>query len=118
MTKIVIPSSDITKVLKAKIALFIPNSIKLYTLYNEYFFASFLNREKAFRLMEKVRKGERVDPNDVHAEYEEDEEEEQTEAEASPETPEEKERGEEIDWEEILLDGFDTAGGRREEAPR
>ena len=51
-------------------------------------------------------------------EVEEDEEEEQTEAEASPETPEEKERGEEIDWEEILLDGFDTAGGRREEAPR
>ena len=48
-------------------------------------------------------------------EVEEDEEEEQTEAEASPETPEEKERGEEIDWEEILLDGFDTAGGRREE---
>jgi RNA polymerase sigma-54 factor len=49
-------------------------------------------------------------------EAEEDDEEEQTEeAEASPETPEEKERGEEIDWEEILLDGFDTAGGRREE---
>ena len=42
-------------------------------------------------------------------EVEEDEEEEQTEAEASPETPEEKERGEEIDWEEILLDGFYTA---------
>ena len=48
-------------------------------------------------------------------EVDEDEEEEQTEAEAAPETPEEKERGEEIDWEEILLDGFDTAGGRREE---
>jgi RNA polymerase sigma-54 factor len=48
-------------------------------------------------------------------EAEEEDEEEQTEAEASPETPEEKERGEEIDWEEILLDGFDTAGGRREE---
>ena len=48
-------------------------------------------------------------------EAEEDDEEEQVEAEASPETPEEKERGEEIDWEEILLDGFDTAGGRREE---
>src|SRR4030095_6424253 len=48
---------------------------------------------------------------------EEEEEEEQTEAEAEAiaETPEEKERGEEIDWEEILLDGFDTAGGRREE---
>ena len=46
---------------------------------------------------------------------EEEDEEEQTEAEAVAETPEEKERGEEIDWEEILLDGFDTAGGRREE---
>jgi RNA polymerase sigma-54 factor len=48
-------------------------------------------------------------------EAEEEDEDEQTEADAVPETPEEKERGEEIDWEEILLDGFDTAGGRREE---
>jgi len=48
-------------------------------------------------------------------EAEEDDEEDQTEAEAASENPEEKERGEEIDWEEILLDGFDTAGGRREE---
>ena len=48
-------------------------------------------------------------------EAEEDDEEEQVEPEAAPETPEEKERGDEIDWEEILLDGFDTAGGRREE---
>jgi RNA polymerase sigma-54 factor len=48
-------------------------------------------------------------------EAEEEDEEGETEAEASAETPEEKERGEEIDWEEILLDGFDTAGGRREE---
>ncbi|MDO8503012.1 MAG: RNA polymerase factor sigma-54 [Gemmatimonadaceae bacterium] len=46
---------------------------------------------------------------------EEEDEDEQTEPEAVAETPEEKERGEEIDWEEILLDGFDTAGGRREE---
>ncbi|MEO8577167.1 MAG: RNA polymerase factor sigma-54 [Gemmatimonadales bacterium] len=46
---------------------------------------------------------------------EEEDEDETTEAEAVAETPEEKERGEEIDWEEILLDGFDTAGGRREE---
>src|SRR5215210_4804388 len=45
---------------------------------------------------------------------EEEEEEEQTETEAVDQTEEEK-RGEEIDWEEILLDGFDTAGGRREE---
>jgi RNA polymerase sigma-54 factor len=48
-------------------------------------------------------------------EAEEEDEEEQAEAEAVPETAEEKERGEEINWEEILLDGFDTAGGRREE---
>jgi RNA polymerase sigma-54 factor len=50
-------------------------------------------------------------------EAEEEDEEEQTEAEpdALQESPEDKERGEEIDWEEILLDGFDTAGGRREE---
>ncbi len=47
---------------------------------------------------------------------EEEDEEDQTEAEeATPESPDDKERGEEIDWEEILLDGFDTAGGRREE---
>src|SRR4029078_7734438 len=45
---------------------------------------------------------------------EEEEEEEPAESE-SGESPEEKERGDEIDWEEILLDGFDTAGGRREE---
>jgi RNA polymerase sigma-54 factor len=49
-------------------------------------------------------------------EAEEEDEEGETEAEeAQPETPEDKDRGEEIDWEEILLDGFDTAGGRREE---
>jgi RNA polymerase sigma-54 factor len=45
---------------------------------------------------------------------EEEEEEEQTESESVEQTEEEN-RGEEIDWEEILLDGFDTAGGRREE---
>jgi RNA polymerase sigma-54 factor len=45
---------------------------------------------------------------------EEEEEEEQAETENGESTEEEK-RGEEIDWEEILLDGFDTAGGRREE---
>ena len=45
-------------------------------------------------------------------EEEEETEEEATEAEATP--PEEKAANDEIDWEEILLDGFD-AGGRREE---
>ena len=46
----------------------------------------------------------------------EDEEEEEQETEAEPEAKTEADdtRGE-IDWEEILLDGFDTAGGRREE---
>lgn len=48
-------------------------------------------------------------------EAEDEDEDGETEAEAVAETPEEKERGEEIDWEEILLEGFDTAGGRREE---
>ncbi|HEX4682727.1 MAG TPA: RNA polymerase factor sigma-54 [Gemmatimonadaceae bacterium] len=46
-------------------------------------------------------------------EDEEENEEETVEAEAQPET-EEKSSNDEIDWEEILLDGFD-AGGRREE---
>src|SRR5262245_39950439 len=46
-------------------------------------------------------------------EDEEESEEEATEVEAAPET-EEKASSDEIDWEEILLDGFD-AGGRREE---
>ena len=46
----------------------------------------------------------------------EDEEEEEGTEETAEETPAEAEKkdGEEIDWEEILLDGFDT-GGRREE---
>src|SRR6476619_6335685 len=49
-------------------------------------------------------------------EAEEEEEEEQTDLEepAQAETAEDERSGE-IDWEEILLDGFDTAGGRREE---
>ncbi len=50
---------------------------------------------------------------------EEEEEEEEQETEAEAETPaktdEADDRVGEIDWEEILLDGFDTAGGRREE---
>ncbi|HMA19775.1 MAG TPA: RNA polymerase factor sigma-54 [Gemmatimonadaceae bacterium] len=47
---------------------------------------------------------------------EEDEEEGETvQEEATQETEAEKEEKGEIDWEEILLDGFDTAGGRREE---
>ena len=50
----------------------------------------------------------------VEAEEEEEEEQEGEAAEpAQAET--EDERSGEIDWEEILLDGFDTAGGRREE---
>src|ERR1700737_3608915 len=49
-------------------------------------------------------------------EAEEDEEEEQEGEAAEPAQAEaEDERAGEIDWEEILLDGFDTAGGRREE---
>src|SRR5258705_1906536 len=49
-------------------------------------------------------------------EEEEEEEEAQEGEEAEPVQAEaEDERAGEIDWEEILLDGFDTAGGRREE---
>jgi RNA polymerase sigma-54 factor len=49
-------------------------------------------------------------------EADEEEEEEQEGEEAEPVQAEtEAERAGEIDWEEILLDGFDTAGGRREE---
>jgi len=49
-------------------------------------------------------------------EAEEDEEEEQEGESTEPAQAEtEDERTGEIDWEEILLDGFDTAGGRREE---
>src|SRR5690554_4331663 len=47
------------------------------------------------------------------AELEEDEEEEETAEETQP-TEEETKQNDEIDWEEILLDGFD-AGGHREE---
>jgi RNA polymerase sigma-54 factor len=51
----------------------------------------------------------------VEPEEDEDTEEEATEIEAEAATPEEeKTPNDEIDWEEILLDGFD-AGGRREE---
>ncbi len=49
----------------------------------------------------------------VEPEEEEESEEETVEAEAPAET-EQKDSNDEIDWEEILLDGFD-AGGRREE---
>jgi RNA polymerase sigma-54 factor len=47
-------------------------------------------------------------------EQDEEDEEDGTEPEAAAEQPEEKQQNDEIDWEEILLDGFD-AGGRREE---
>jgi len=51
----------------------------------------------------------------VEAEDEE-EDEQEAEAEAEPAKKEDEDgRTGEIDWEEILLDGFDTAGGRREE---
>src|SRR5437868_9272694 len=49
----------------------------------------------------------------VEPEEDEDENSDETEAEANAENPEKQEK-DEIDWEEILLDGFD-AGGRKEE---
>ncbi len=48
-------------------------------------------------------------------EAEEEEEDQEGEAEEPGHTETEDDRTGEIDWEEILLDGFDTAGGRREE---
>src|SRR6478609_2770641 len=45
---------------------------------------------------------------------EEEEEDQETEVE-QPQAETEDERAGELDWEEILLEGFDTAGGRREE---
>jgi len=48
-------------------------------------------------------------------EAEDEEEEQEGEAEEPAQAEAEDERVGEIDWEEILLDGFDTAGGRREE---
>jgi RNA polymerase sigma-54 factor len=48
-------------------------------------------------------------------EAEEEEEDQEGEAEEPAQAETEDDRSGEIDWEEILLDGFDTAGGRREE---
>jgi RNA polymerase sigma-54 factor len=48
-------------------------------------------------------------------EAEDEEEEQEGEAEEPAQAEAEDERAGEIDWEEILLDGFDTVGGRREE---
>src|SRR3954471_119499 len=53
-----------------------------------------------------------IEPEEDEEENENETESETVEAEAAPE--EEKTAADEIDWEEILLDGFD-AGGRREE---
>jgi RNA polymerase sigma-54 factor len=51
----------------------------------------------------------------VEDEEEDEAEEEQQDENSLSQADAEKDREGEIDWEEILLDGFDTAGGRREE---
>ena len=51
----------------------------------------------------------------VEDEEEDEAEDEQQEENSLSQADAEKDREGEIDWEEILLDGFDTAGGRREE---
>lgn len=51
----------------------------------------------------------------VEDEEEDEAEDEQQEENSLSQAEAEKDREGEIDWEEILLDGFDTAGGRREE---
>ena len=58
--------------------------------------------------------------NNPFLEMVEDEEEEESDEAAGEETPAEAEKKdkEEIDWEEILLDGFDTAGRREEHEER
>ena len=52
---------------------------------------------------------------DLVEDEEEDEAEQQEDENSLSQADAEKDREGEIDWEEILLDGFDTAGGRREE---
>src|SRR6185312_1988676 len=48
-----------TSVQLAKI-LFIPNSIKVFLTYETYFFASFLHRDDAYRLLTKMSRGESI----------------------------------------------------------
>jgi len=55
----ILPASDITGVQLAKI-LFIPNSIKIFTTYESYFFASFLHRDDAYRLLTMISRGESI----------------------------------------------------------
>jgi len=63
---------------------------------------------------------EMVEPEDEEAEAEQEAAEENPAAEdlAEPVSEEEKAKDDEIDWEDILLDGFDTAGRREEHEER
>ena len=64
-TKLVIPASDITGVTLAKSLGIVPNAIKLYTTYNQYWLGSFVKRQAAFDLLNKVSRGERLGQQDV-----------------------------------------------------
>ncbi|XP_055907771.1 GRAM domain-containing protein 2B-like isoform X3 [Eupeodes corollae] len=51
VTKVVIPTSSVTKISKEKVAKIIPNAVGVATADERHVFGSFLSRESAFRLM-------------------------------------------------------------------
>ncbi|XP_037935426.1 serine-rich adhesin for platelets-like isoform X2 [Teleopsis dalmanni] len=51
VTKVVIPTSSVTKISKEKTAKIIPNAVGVATADERHVFASFISRESAFRLM-------------------------------------------------------------------
>lgn len=53
-TKLIIPLADITKLEKRYNALIFDNSIAVLTKNNEFFFTSFVYRDKAYKLLEKL----------------------------------------------------------------
>ena len=64
-TVLVIPAADITGVTLAKSLGIVPNAIKLYTTYNQYWLGSFVSRQQAYNLLTKVSKGEQLGSGDV-----------------------------------------------------
>ena len=53
-------ASDITGIQLAKVLGLIPNSIRIFTTYETYFFASFLHRDDAYKLLTKMSRGESI----------------------------------------------------------
>ena len=58
VSQIVIPIRNIVAVQRANIAVIIPNSIKIITKKETFFFASFMSREDAFRLINGFVQGD------------------------------------------------------------